>query len=218
MKVAICYIYPMVKPQLYFQLANRFAESYRAFPAGEDHALYVVCNGRSGTANELRMFNGLPVSFITHDNMGWDIGAFQKFGDQVACDLMVCFGSHVHFHRSGWLAKMADVFIQQGPGLYGATAYLTPQLHVRTTAFWCPPELLQSYPMYIGSSKQSRYEFEHGRNSFTKHVMTLGFPVVMVTWKGCFPFPQWTQSPYNPIINGAPGPTDILVRDQFIHG
>lgn len=206
MKVAICYIYPMVKPQLYFQLANRFAETYRAFPPGEDHALYVVCNGRSGTDNELRMFNGLPVSFTTHDNSGWDVGGFQRFADVCRDDLLICLGAHCHFYRPNWLKLIVNAYLENGPGLYGCGAYLSPNWHVRTSSFWCPPELLQSYPFYVGSVRKSRYEFEHGNGSFTRHVLKLGFPCIMVTWDGVFPFSEWERH--------APDHNNILIRDQ----
>lgn len=122
---------------------------------------------------------------------------------------MVCLGAHSHFHRAGWLHQMAEAFIQNGPGLYGSAAYLTPNWHVRTTCFWCPPELLRSYPAYAGSSRGSRYEFEHGNTSFTRHVLGLGFPCFMVTWEGCWPFDQWQD--HGPDLN------QILVRDQHIH-
>ena len=39
--------------------------------------------------------------------------------------------------------------------------------------------------------------------------MSLGLPCVMVTWKGIYPFDQWHDH--------APGPDDVLVRDQHCH-
>lgn len=95
------------------------------------------------------------------------------------------------------------------PNLYGCWAYLSPNWHVRTTCFWCHPELVRSYPKYIGSSKKDRYEFEHGGGSFTRHVIKLGLEAMMVTRKGIFPFNQWRDH--------APGPDDSLVLDQWTH-
>jgi hypothetical protein len=130
--------------------------------------------------------------------------------DTLHCDLLVCLGAPVHFHRSGWLDRMVDAYLHNGPALYGCACYLSPNWHVRTTVFFCPPQLIQSYPLIIGSTRESRYGFEHGPKSFTRHVLSAGLPCLMVTWSGIFPFEQWEGH--------APGPRDILVWDQHVHG
>jgi hypothetical protein len=209
MKVAVAYCYPLLQVRKYFPAAKLFAETFQKFPPEHEHELYVLCNGREPSSNEKAVFNSLPAIFMQYDNSGWDIGAFQRCADIVVCDLRVCLGAHVHFYRSGWLSKMVDSLLDNGPGLFGCAAYLNPDWHVRTTSFWCPPELVRSYPSYVGSSRASRYEFEHGPTSFTRHVLKLGFPCTVVTWKGCFPFDQWHEH--------APDRNSILVRDQHIH-
>lgn len=217
MKIAIAYIYPVIQIRKFYPLAQRFAQTYQRFPAGLDHQLTVLCNGREASRNEISMFDGSPVEFFPNNNAGWDIGGFQKFAEVSEADLLVCLGSFAHFHRSGWLKAMADAWLEYGPGLFGCAAYLAPDWHVRTTSFWCPPDLIRSYPAYIGSSRTSRYEFEFGKTSFTRHVLKLGFPCVMVTWRGCFPFRQWGTNPYIMNSEGAPTASEILVRDQHIH-
>ena len=104
---------------------------------------------------------------------------------------------------------MVAAFLDHGPALYGCWAYLSPNWHVRTTCFWCPPELLRSYPFTIGSTTAMRYDFEHGPHSFTRHVLDAGFPCLMVTSDGCFPFGEWE--------NHAPDVNHSLVLDQHIH-
>lgn len=209
MRVCVAYIYPMVNLRTYFPLALRFSETYQEFPPGFDHELHVICNGRTPTDNEIRMFNGIPAKIGFHDNSGWDIGAFQSFAESNQCDLMVCLGAHAHFYRPNWLKAMVDAFVNWGPGLYGCACYSSPRDHVRTTLFWCPPEIIRSYPYTVGSSRSSRYEFEHGKNSITRHVQKHGLPCMMVTWKGCFPFERWHDN--------APDRNEVLVRDQHLH-
>lgn len=206
MTVAVAYCYPMVRSTTYYPLAKRFAETWKAFPGSN---LHLLCNGAAPQRYDLRPFDGL--SYETHpcSNIGWDIGSYQWAADHIPCDLLVCLGAPVHFHRESWLDRMVDAYVNYGPALYGCWAYLSPQWHVRTTAFWCPPELIQSYPYQVISSKASRYDFEHGPHSITRHVLGAGLDCIMVTRRGCFPFSQWQ--------NHAPGPNDSLVLDQHIH-
>jgi hypothetical protein len=208
--VAIVYVFPQVKRQVYYPLAHRFTETWRKFPPGnEPHILYVIGNGGEVLPQEQSLFDGISCRFLAHDNSGWDVGAFQLAAEKLPCDLLICLGAPVHFHRSGWLDRMVDAYVQSGPALYGCWAYLSPNWHVRTTVFWCPPELLKSYSYAVTSEQRSRYAFEHGQQSFTRHVLGLGFPCIMVTQKGCFSFDQWEKN--------APGVADSLVLDQHIH-
>lgn len=209
MKTAVIYIYPQVQVKRYFPLAERFANTWKQFPPSIPHDLYVVLNGGDANDNMKRPFKGIKCEFVIHNNLGWDIGAYQMAAEHIACDLMVCLGAPAHFYRHGWLEAMEESFLINGPGLYGCTAYQGQIIHVRTTIFWLPPELLASYPLIIGNSKQSRYEFEHGKNSLTQHVLKSGFPCIMVTTRGCFFYGNWH--------NNAPTKDEILVRDQHIH-
>lgn len=209
MKVAVAYVFPVVDVRTYFPLALRFAGTYQQFAAGHPHELWIICNGREPTRMELAPFDQIPHQTLLHDNRGWDIGGFLRLCGKTDADLLVCFGSHVHFHRPNWLSVMVSAFLSYGPGLYGCTTYYSDHDHIRTTMFWLPPELLRSYPHEVGSSRPSRYAFEHGRNSLTRHAQTHGFPAMLVTWKGCFTPDQWHDN--------APGAHEVLCRDQHIH-
>lgn len=211
MNVAIVYVYPMSKLATYYPAAQRFAETWRRFPPGsEPYSLHVIGNGSPVPDQHRRLFDGIPgCTFLAWNNLGWDIGAFQYAAASIPCDLLICFGSHVHFHRPGWLDRMVQVFLEHGPALYGCWAYLSPNWHVRTTAFWMQPILLNSYPDQVGSSKKSRYTFEHGDKSFTRHILSAGLECLMVTWDGVFPFSQWHAH--------APGVDNSLVLDQHTH-
>jgi hypothetical protein len=124
-----------------------------------------------------------------HNNVGQDIGAFQAFSEVADCDLLVCLGAPVHFRRAGWLDRIVQAYEDNGPGLYGAWAFHQPMSHVRTTAFWCPPELLKSYPYQV--INESRYEFEHGHRSIHQYTKSIGLNTYMVTWNGCWEEKDW---------------------------
>jgi len=209
--VAVVYVWPQLKVNQYYPLALRFAQTWLRFPPGsEDHTLYIIGNGGEVPMLARAPFAPIPgCQFREHDNTGWDIGAFQSASETIPGDLLVCLGAPVHFHHSGWLDRMVDSYLVHGPALYGCWAYLSPNWHVRTTAFWCPPELLNAYPYTIGSGRKSRYEFEHGGNSFTRFVLGAGFDCNLVTWDGVYPFDQWHDH--------NPGPDHSLVHDQHIH-
>jgi hypothetical protein len=196
----------MVNSRVYFPLAKRFADTWRQFPG---HSLHLLCNGSDPHPSDLIPFKGIDYETHTCSNLGWDVGAFQFIAESLPCDLLVCLGAPVHFHKPGWLEAMVESYINHGPALYGCWAYLSPNWHVRTTVFWCPPILIQSYPLQVTSSRASRYDFEHGPHSITRHAMSAGFETLMVTRKGVFPFSDW--------LNHAPGVEDSLVLDQHIH-
>jgi len=190
-KVVVAYVYPMVNTGMYNLLAERFVRSYMDHPPGaHPHELYVVVNGGDPRSPYLKsIFSAITGSFLHHNNYGKDIGAYQKAAHEVPCDLLVCLGSHVHFRRAGWLDRIVDAFQNNGPHLYGCWAFHQPKDHIRTTAFWCPPELLKSYPLAVGDG--DRYEFEHGNKSIVHHVNGLGLGCYQVTWDGVYAPEGW---------------------------
>jgi hypothetical protein len=190
-KVALIYIFPQVAAHTYEPLARRFTQTYLANPPGvEPHDLHVISNGGDITEHQRKLFDPLPVTHHTHNNVGKDVGAFQMAAETIPCDLMLCLGSHVHFWRAGWLDQIVGVFLDNGPGLYGCWAFHQPADHIRTTAFWLPPEVLRSYPSWIGDHQ--RYAFEHDRqNSITAWCRKVGFPTLQVTWNRVLDYDHW---------------------------
>lgn len=209
MRVAVVYVYPMINVRMFYSSAKRFADTYRFSSHEPKRDLHVIVNGGNLSAIEMNALAGLDYQKHEYNNVGWDIGSFQWAAENIPCDLIVCCGTHVHFHKPMWLHRMVESYIQNGPALYGCWAYLSPNWHVRTTCFWCPPQLINAYPHQVGSARASRYEFEHGANSFTRFVLSAGLDCLMVTWDGVFSFSQW--------LNHAPGPENSLVLDQHTH-
>lgn len=209
MKVAVVYVYPMINVRMFYPSAKRFADTYRYSHKSIPHDLHVMVNGGNPRSIDMGPFMGITYQTHEYNNIGWDIGSFQWAAENIPCDLMICLGTHIHFHKPMWLERMVDAFIENGPALYGCWAYLSPNWHVRTTCFWCPPQLINAYPNQVGSARASRYDFEHGSNSFTRFVLSAGMDCLMVTWSGVFPFSDWQ--------NNAPGPEESLVLDQHVH-
>jgi len=191
MQVAVIYVHPRVNMKLYVPSARRFVQSYISNPPGsQTHDIYVVINGDHPRESDKRVFRPLPVNMLSHDNSGKDIGAFQMAARTIKADLMVFLGAQVHFPRPGWLDVMVNAFLRKGPGIYGAYGFHSPHLHLRTTCFWMPPELLNMYPFNVGNDM--RYDFEHGPvNGVSKWCIDSGFNAWMVTWTGTFPPSEW---------------------------
>lgn len=190
MKIAITYVFPQVDLPRYAPLARRFADTYMSNPPGvADHKLYVIANGANPNQQLKALVSPLPVSWMMHTNFGKDIGAFQMAAATIDCDLLVCFGAHIFFWKPGWLDRMVKAYQDFGPSLYGAWGFHQPMNHIRTTAFWLPPELLNSYPTQV--SNGYRYEFEHGQTSIVAHSQKMGFQPYMVTQRGVYGVKDW---------------------------
>jgi hypothetical protein len=191
MKVVVAYVYPDLKANIYHPMARRFVESYMSNPPGtHDHEIHVLVTlGRAGNPAYARRMSPLTCSFMMHNNDGKDIGAFQQAAEQIECDLLVCLGAPIHFHKPGWLDRIINVYEQNGPGLYGCWGFHQPREHLRTTAFWTSPEIIKAYPYSVHND--SRYEFEHGAKSFHNIVKAMGIDSYMVTWDGCYPPDAW---------------------------
>lgn len=209
MKVALAYCYPLVRQRDYYPLAERFARTLKEFPAGYPHELHVIANGRLEVKDlDRRPFQGISCHWHSRDNSGWDIGAFQYAAEIIKCDLLVCLGANVHFYQPGWLDRMVEAYANNGLGLYGCWGYTFP-LHIRTTAFWLPPELMLSYPNVIGTARTMRYDFEHGPNSITRWTLEAGLRALVVSWTDAWDQPDWGKAKV--------GLGDCLCLDQHTH-
>jgi GT2 family glycosyltransferase/Tfp pilus assembly protein PilF len=187
-RIAVVYVHPIPPEPKHLEQTQRFLQSYREFPAQQDHTLYVMCNGGPPTDETRALFSSVNCQFREHDDTGWDIGAFQRAAREIGCDMMVFLGGHAYFRKAGWLRRMAEVF--DPAHLFGATASHEHDSHIRTTGFWCAPDLLRSYPHQVVTYPQ-RLEFEQGEKSLTRWAQSLGRQCFMVTWSGCYPVLEW---------------------------
>lgn len=200
MKTTIVYVYPPVAGKRYEDYANRFLLSYHECPPGTDHETVIVLNGAKATSELTCMFSSLPKCvFLEHDNSGYDIGAFQFAARTVPCDLMVFFGASTFFQRGGWLIRMITAFNHHGNAQYGAMgnkgdAAVSVWPHIRTTAFWMDPKLLNAYPHIVRNNGQ-RHPFEHGKDCFTSWVKQQNLNSWVVTWNKELLWHDWDSDP-----------------------
>lgn len=220
MKIACVYVYPTANHGAPFaRLAERFVSTYREHPPMLDHLMVVVSNGGPPSGQAVSQFSFIESTrFIQHDNSGYDIGAFQMAASTVICDLMVFFGSSAYFRGPGWLKRMVDVYNALGEGLYGCTGNQGDKRvnvwpHVRTTAFWCRPKLLNEHPLRVGDPSQ-RYPFEHGPGCLTTFALSHNLPAYIVGWNEIRALPECDSMPGG-YHNGTQ--YNMMVGDTLTH-
>lgn len=213
----IVYIYPAADGVKHTELALRFIQTYNRFPPGGDHKTIVVLNGAKRETLFEAMFASIPnVEFLERDDSGWDIGGYQDASKHFPAELMVFFGGSAYFKKPGWLPRIVSAYQKYGPGIYGATVNRgDPRrgvyMHIRTTGFWMPSELLNKYPEKVIHQEQ-RYPFEHGPNNITTWVKKQGLRARLVTWFGEYLWENW-DDPYPMMYhNGQPA---LLFADRI---
>lgn len=174
------------------EFAERFVASYHMFGPYHRHDLVVVANGGAVERDLALVFLSLECQVFQRSNHGWDIGAYLELSHQADVDMMVCLGESIYFHRAGWLDRLAQAYGKYGPGVYGSFTSNLVNPHINTTGFACGPEFLRGYPDPV-SSRNDRYNFEHGRQSFWRRVASVGKPVKLVTWDGEYDPPHWRE-------------------------
>ncbi len=182
-------------------MAHNFVASVLNYPSGIDLNWVILCNTRDAVLSDSMnaLFSQLGrVSYFKHDNSGWDIGAFQAYCRKSSADMIVFFGSSSYARKPDWATTMVSAFRTHGPNaIFGATGNLGSGdvfPHVRTTAFWCTPELFNRYPKTVTSPDQ-RYPFEHGPEGLTMWAWSQGYQVYVVETENVYAFPDWDNGP-----------------------
>lgn len=172
--------------------SRRFVDTYKRFPAGYPHKLYVVCSGQRDKACE-EIFAGLDVEFDQYDGGGWDIGCEQHMANKVPEQFLVSMTTRTHFSKPGWLKRLMDARLQYGEGLYGSSGSYERSPHIRTAFYGVDTWIFREYP-YIIDNREKGFRFESGEWSFTKFVRSIGYPTIMVTWDGCYQPQDWRKA------------------------
>jgi hypothetical protein len=199
MNVAVVYIYPMAGANGYLNLAARFITSYHRCPSEFEHQTIIVSQSSPASDETKFLFSSLPnVSHFTHDNSGYDIGAFQRVAREVPADLMIFFGATSYIKCVGWVRRAVESFIKYGDTLYGTMGHrgALPGVHphIRTTGFWMNPQLLNRYPTIISRPDQ-RYGFEHGPNCLTSWIFNSGKTPWVVAYDDEYAIDKWDLIP-----------------------
>lgn len=192
--VTMLYVYPLGTLE-WQKMAYDFVESYLKNPPGYDHDTLIVCNGCPIDQRTRNLFARLPrVKFTTHDNTGFDLGAYIAGAHKVDSDILVLFGSNSYLTKPGWLKRFVEAWEKHGPGLYGAFASYEVMPHLNTTQLAVAPELLRRYPLRP-NNKSERYSFEHGADAFWRMVSVAEYPVKLVTFDGEYDWQDWRKPP-----------------------
>lgn len=214
-RIAVVYCFPMVGD--FVGSAHRFVASYVSNPPNYDHDTVIVCNGGTANSSTHALFAPIPnCKFVTHDNSGYDIGAFQAVARKLTTDLVVFFGSSSFLPKAGWLKRMVEASDSRGPGLFG-TMHNTGdpnckvEPHIRSTGFWLSTKLFNQYPYQI-TEPSHRYPFEHGEICITSWVIKSGLHAWVANWEHEFPETQWGSIP-NSFHRGDQ--SGLLVRDRL---
>jgi hypothetical protein len=198
-RILIAYIV-VTQGRITEDLASRFVGSYLACDPGVPHQTLAVCNGGPISRELSLIFEPMSASYLPRLNDdGWDITGFMDAAAKVPCDMLVCLGESVYFHSPVWLRKMAEAWERYGPGMYGFWSSHLVRPHMNTTGFVCSPSHLLEYPR--PRNRSERYNFEHGINSFWRHLQATGRPTKLVTWDGVWDPFQW-RLPQNILWRG----------------
>lgn len=186
------------------QEAQRFVDSAVRHPPGHAINWVIACNSPSrempsDTVKELfsRLGN---VQYFSHDNSGWDIGAFQAYAKVCKSELCLFFGSSAYCRHDNWAQRMIMAYRLHGPNaIYGVTGNMGNQScgvspHLRTTGFWCKPEIINQYPNTV-TRPEERYPFEHGPQCLTMWAWSQGYQVYVVETENIWAFPDWDSGP-----------------------
>lgn len=198
MKIVVAYIV-VSGGSITNDYVSRFVGTYLAHPPGIDHETVIVCQGGPLPLETGLMFTPMRCSFMPRENdPGWDVSAHQDVAKQIPCDMLVCLGESVYFHRDGWLRRLEYAWNKFGPGMYGIWSSNLVRPHMNTTGFAVDPKLLLGHS--TPRNRKERYEFEHGLRSFWRTANAFGRPTKLVTFDGIYDPMQWRQ------------PKDILWR------
>jgi len=195
MNIFAVYILP-VEGRQYMAQAMNFVTSYKANRSSQSHILAVVCNGGDPTDEQKKIFSGVNCVFMPRSNDGYDIGAYQEFcemaeEESIGCDIAVFFGTSTYIKTPIWTKRVAESFEKYGDTMYGCMGNagdLSVQCypHIRSTAFWMSPSLMNKYPIKV-KSPDGRYAFEHGRNCITSWIVSIKKEPIIVTVNSEYP-------------------------------
>lgn len=192
--------------------AKHFAETYVKHPAEYPHELVLV-NTHGGLNDTVASYFD-TINHTRHDTWtgGWDIGAHQHFACSVAPqNWIMCFSSWAHFDRPGWLKAFVDARRQFGEGLYGSTASLENNIHLRGTGFFVRADAIHNCPIGVNSRPES-HEWENRSDNFTIWCMKTGIPPRLVAPSGVYEASDF-RKPENGFRSGDQ--SDIWTRDKY---
>jgi hypothetical protein len=185
------------------QSVVKFVQSYNQFPPDYPHEVIVVCCHGEPTDEVREFYRGMSCRFLTYYGMGWDTGAQQEVGCREDVDFALCITARTHFHRRGWLKRLAEAVENRGDGLYGAmasyegfpfTPRVMPNPHIRTGFYGLYSHSFRRYPNKV-TNRDETFHFESGNWNISTWFEMQNLPALMVTWDGAYARPDWRKPP-----------------------
>lgn len=189
---------------------QRFVASYRKFPAGRDHRLYILYKGFENTADlhaATAIFSELNPQARQLDDWGFDIGAYIAAAGQLEEDYVCFVNTYSELLDAGWLEKLASHLDRDDVGLVGSSGSFEafgdadpgfppfPNAHLRSNGFMIERQLFMSFFSSLTiSNKRDAYLIESGPESLTRRVAAMGLKVLVVGRNGRGYSPLWWPS------------------------
>jgi hypothetical protein len=195
----------LVWAPLGLQPLRRFVRSYRAHPAGRDHALLAVFNGFSDAAalDAARAeLHGVEHAQLVLPGPAQDLAAYRAAAEHATGADALCFlNSHSEVLADGWLARLDEQLRAPRVGIVGATGshestYSSaprplkllrrrqfppfPNPHIRTNAFMLARERLLALDWEVGRGKSSAHQLESGTRGITRQLQAQGLEARVV--------------------------------------
>lgn len=159
----------------------RFAKTFKQFDPGHDYELYAVCQWGEPTDCVKEWFHGIKTRWTHHNGNGRDIEVCQSVANMAENAFVIGFSSTCYFHREGWLKRLMEVRLDNGPGLYSTAGSMEGFPHLRTAGYGMDSFIWQNLPL-VSTCKEA-HDFEHGKENIA---LVLGnnpqFSVRQVLW------------------------------------
>lgn len=193
MKTILIYPIPFDQWQTFKPFVERFTNTFREFPPGEDYVLWAMCCWGEPSDSVREMFYGIKTRFVPYYQNGCDIGSAQAAARTIDEAFLVCFTSRCYFHRKGWLARYLQAFNKHGDGLYGPFAsWESGKPHICTRAYALTAAQFGTYPHDIDTREKGQL-FEVGEWSISDWFRAQNLPLIQVLWDNEQTLNQWRK-------------------------
>lgn len=175
---------------------ERFLDSYREFPAGLDHKLYVIFKGfRSprSLATGKAFFAKVPHQAAYTGDDHFDLGAYAETTASIGEDVVCYFNTNAEIVSANWLLKLVSNLNQPYIGAVAATGsfeslyglstrflpYPNPHLRSNAISMWRDDalEIFSSIPI---KGKMDAFMLESGPGGITRQIMNRGLSPLVV--------------------------------------
>ena len=179
---------------------KRFIDSYKHFPSGVNHSLYVIFKGFAdiGDVEKAKaLTSSVPHKSVFLGDDSFDIGAYIEWTNMINEQYICVFNTASEILTSDWLLSFANNLMMPNVGLVGATGSYEslnalcsdfpkfPNVHVRSTAFMIEREYFcKITKRFKIECKEDAWGFESGPSSMSRQVLSDGKKVLLVGRNG----------------------------------